>query len=196
MTVPDRLTISDIADLAGVGVSAVSNWRKRYSDFPVGRDDFDSGEVAGWLSKRKVPAKGLQPGEPVGTSYGDRLRARHGGPAARVSEEALALQLAPVLTRLRGLGDPVQHIAFLLGLLWLRRDDSRRWHDIVGESESERVRDRVLAARLPAGRGPVAPVIPDGITSDASLLQTVRGFAAVAVPDPATATRLHLLLLR
>ena len=31
----EELSASDIADLAGVSPSAVSNWRKRYVDFPA-----------------------------------------------------------------------------------------------------------------------------------------------------------------
>ena len=30
-----RVTLSQIAELAGVGPSAVSNWRKRFDDFPA-----------------------------------------------------------------------------------------------------------------------------------------------------------------
>ncbi len=46
---------SDIAELAGVSPSAVSNWRKRHRDFPIPRVElpsgalFDSGEVESWL---------------------------------------------------------------------------------------------------------------------------------------------------
>lgn len=61
-TAPDRsslVNVSQVADLAGVGLSAVSNWRKRFDDFPRpaegvpgGRDLFDLGEVEAWLRKR------------------------------------------------------------------------------------------------------------------------------------------------
>jgi SAM-dependent methyltransferase len=49
------ITAADIARLAGVGRAAVSNWRKRYADFPapVGgtatSPEFDLAEVEGWL---------------------------------------------------------------------------------------------------------------------------------------------------
>ena len=58
----EELSASDIADLAGVSPSAVSNWRKRYVDFPepigsAGRwVRFRSEEVLGWLAANdKLP---------------------------------------------------------------------------------------------------------------------------------------------
>ncbi|HEX6687710.1 MAG TPA: N-6 DNA methylase, partial [Solirubrobacterales bacterium] len=53
------LNVSQIAELAQVGLSAVSNWRKRFEDFPRpvesvpgGRDLFELQEVERWLEKR------------------------------------------------------------------------------------------------------------------------------------------------
>ncbi|MBT7694558.1 MAG: N-6 DNA methylase [Gemmatimonadales bacterium] len=58
----EELSASDIADLAGVSPSAVSNWRKRYSDFPVPIDSagrwtrFRGAEVRAWLvANDKLP---------------------------------------------------------------------------------------------------------------------------------------------
>ncbi len=51
----EELSASDIADLAGVSPSAVSNWRKRYVDFPAPIDSagrwtrFRGAEVRAWL---------------------------------------------------------------------------------------------------------------------------------------------------
>jgi hypothetical protein len=53
-----RVTVSEIAQLAGVSVSAVSNWRKRYADFPVpvegtaAGDFFALNDVFPWLDRR------------------------------------------------------------------------------------------------------------------------------------------------
>jgi type I restriction enzyme M protein len=66
-----RVTVSEIAQLAGVSVSAVSNWRKRYADFPVPADGTAAGdlfavqEVLAWLERRgkkvrKPKEQGLQ----------------------------------------------------------------------------------------------------------------------------------------
>ena len=52
-----EITAAAIARLAGVGRAAVSNWRKRYPDFPapVGGSDsrptYDRAEVVDWLTK-------------------------------------------------------------------------------------------------------------------------------------------------
>ncbi len=48
------VTISDIAEIAGVGRSAVANWRKRHPDFPIpnASDRFDLEEVECWLIER------------------------------------------------------------------------------------------------------------------------------------------------
>ena len=50
------VTLSQIAELAGYGASAVSNWRKRFDDFPRpvetaggGRDLYLLAEVEEWL---------------------------------------------------------------------------------------------------------------------------------------------------
>ncbi len=58
----EELSASDIADLAGVSPSAVSNWRKRYVDFPAPIDSagrwtrFRGAEVRAWLvANDKLP---------------------------------------------------------------------------------------------------------------------------------------------
>ncbi|WP_420615957.1 N-6 DNA methylase [Candidatus Palauibacter sp.] len=52
----DRVSVSEVAAMAGVGPSAVSNWRKRHPDFPRPRGDssagsvtFQYGEILAWL---------------------------------------------------------------------------------------------------------------------------------------------------
>ncbi len=53
-----RVTVSEIAQLAGVSVSAVSNWRKRHADFPApvegtaAGDFFALNDVTVWLERR------------------------------------------------------------------------------------------------------------------------------------------------
>lgn len=48
------VTISDIAEIAGVGRSAVANWRKRHADFPLpnASERFDLEAVERWLIER------------------------------------------------------------------------------------------------------------------------------------------------
>lgn len=59
MTTPiQRLTVSDIAKLAQVERSTVSNWQRRHDDFPKplpdtsGRPQFDAAAVRDWLARR------------------------------------------------------------------------------------------------------------------------------------------------
>jgi type I restriction-modification system DNA methylase subunit len=51
---PVFVTVNDIADIAGVGRSAVANWRKRHPDFPLpnSSERFDLEEVERWLIER------------------------------------------------------------------------------------------------------------------------------------------------
>src|SRR4051812_42454664 len=51
---PVFVTINDIAEIAGVGRSAVANWRKRHPDFPLpnASERFDLEEVERWLIER------------------------------------------------------------------------------------------------------------------------------------------------
>lgn len=58
------LTASEIAELAGVSQSAVSNWRKRFEDFPppagtapTGGDLFRLDQVQAWLNTRPTQAR-------------------------------------------------------------------------------------------------------------------------------------------
>ncbi|WP_172639099.1 N-6 DNA methylase [Streptomyces tailanensis] len=86
---------SDIARFAGVKRPAVSNWQRRYPDYPAPASAepelFMAGEVLAWLSSRTIPVNALLPGEPTGITYGDRFRAgltggRAGGLLAAVRE--------------------------------------------------------------------------------------------------------------
>lgn len=61
------ITPSDIADLAGVALSTVSNWIRRFDDFPVGefvgdtsRRRYDAEEVVDWLNRRQLSRRPIQ----------------------------------------------------------------------------------------------------------------------------------------
>lgn len=96
----------DIARLAGVKRPAVTNWERRYPEYPapVGGDPelFRSGEVLAWLSTRTVPANALLPGEPAGTTYGDRFRAGLPGGTAGGLLRLVERLAGPEADRLRG----------------------------------------------------------------------------------------------
>lgn len=48
------VTINDVADIAGVGRSAVFNWRKRHADFPLpnSSERFDLEDIERWLIEK------------------------------------------------------------------------------------------------------------------------------------------------
>lgn len=117
----DRLVSRpEIARLAKVKRPAVTNWERRYSEYPapVGGDPelFRAAEVLAWLSTRTVAANALLPGEPVGTTYGDRFRAGLGGTAGGLLR--LVERLAgPEADRLRG-GMPLDdYLGWLLSFV-------------------------------------------------------------------------------
>ena len=100
------LSRPEIARLAGVKRPAVTNWERRYPEYPapVGGDPelFRADEVLAWLSTRTVPANALLPGEPVGTTYGDRFRAGLPGGTAGGLRRAVERLAGPAADRLRG----------------------------------------------------------------------------------------------
>ncbi|MGR6320072.1 N-6 DNA methylase [Micromonospora soli] len=92
------VTAAEIARLAGVGRAAVSNWRKRYADFPApvggtaASPEFDLGQVEQWLRDQgKLPE----------LSRADRLW-RHLAAAMESPATALASVGAYLLARQRG----------------------------------------------------------------------------------------------
>ncbi|WP_200306725.1 N-6 DNA methylase [Streptomyces adelaidensis] len=96
----------EIARLAGVKRPAVTNWERRYPEYPapVGGDPelFRADEVLAWLSTRTIPANALLSGEPVGTTYGDRFRAGLPGGTAGGLLRAVERLAGPEADRLRG----------------------------------------------------------------------------------------------
>ncbi len=73
VTSNDEITAADIARIAGVGRAAVSNWRRRHSDFPApvggppNSPTFALADVEAWLSAngRMAGASGAAPPNPV-----------------------------------------------------------------------------------------------------------------------------------
>ena len=131
---------SDIARLAGVRRPAVSNWERRHSDFPVPvvppagstePEAFRVGEVLEWLSGRLIPSNALRPGEPAGTTYGDRFRAGLGGdrPGNLLSAvEQLARRDAD---RVRGRLRMSDYLYLLVALVFARSQEEERWSRYV-----------------------------------------------------------------
>lgn len=142
------LPLTDIAKLAGVGVSAASNWRKRHTDFPspvvvAGQELFSLTEVARWLDQRKIPRNGLQPEETPGTTYGDRFRRNSGAPVpvgqptasqARpdVPRDTPAL-LWQIVDLVRGDLDQASAAEFVMSLLYVRSTAPALWREVTAQ---------------------------------------------------------------
>jgi hypothetical protein len=109
-----QVSLSQVAELAGVGPSAVSNWRKRFADFPApvgatasGQDLFLLSAVQRWLDDngRGIPE---QRNERIFFEAADLLRSE--GPTDRVTELLCAAAslvyaaLAPGVTEAPGAG--------------------------------------------------------------------------------------------
>ena len=58
--IPVLVSASEIAEIAAVGPSAVSNWKRRHRDFPgeVEEGLYDRSEVVAWL---RAPRQGGEP---------------------------------------------------------------------------------------------------------------------------------------
>ncbi|KOT28468.1 restriction endonuclease subunit M, partial [Streptomyces caelestis] len=89
-----EVTAAGIARLAGVGRAAVSNWRRRHTDFPgpVGGTEtspsFALAEVEGWLRRH-----GRLAGIPLRERVWQRLAGHPGGPVTALTHAGCALLL-------------------------------------------------------------------------------------------------------
>ncbi|MFJ4681485.1 N-6 DNA methylase [Kitasatospora sp. NPDC088783] len=152
------LSRSAIADRAGVERPAVTNWQRRYPDYPkpirVGAEElFSAVEVHRWLSTRVIPRSSLRPEEVHGTTFGDRFAA-----ASRTDPDpALARRTIDKLL-LGKVGDRFGSVlmfsdySMLLQELLHLRTDENAWKEL-------RQREHMLArliddliARSPGGR--------------------------------------------
>ena len=153
---------AQVASLANVARTAVSQWRKRYADFPlpVNRTDdrFLLGEVIGWLDGRTIPASSRAPDEAAGATYGHRVRQR-----LRAAERP---DTALLLRRLRALGPDIRghapladYLYLLLCLAFLRLHDQYGWAQLirrvppVGDLGDARRLLRDVVARVDASLG-------------------------------------------
>ncbi|HEY3751438.1 MAG TPA: N-6 DNA methylase [Pseudonocardiaceae bacterium] len=140
---PDRqVSMSDVARLLGITLSAVSNWRRRHPSFPSaeevnGQELFWSQEIADWLDDRKISKRDLKPSELPGTTYGTRFRGSHVTKADVLWKE---------LIRFRGVEDIAVFADFVLGLLYLAESNDHHWNEIVADDGSGRPQLLELAA--------------------------------------------------
>ncbi|MEU8649397.1 N-6 DNA methylase [Streptomyces sp. NPDC048737] len=149
----DRLlSRAELAELAGVMRPAVTNWQRRYEDYPepvrTGETElFSLRAVLRWLDSRQIPSRARASDEPAGFTYADRMRrnlvasddARQGaaalgdeatgsGPLSDEEERArqLAQLLGPMADAVRGGASMTDYLALLLSLVFLQVSGSPR----------------------------------------------------------------------
>lgn len=109
----EEVTPADIARIAGVGRAAVSNWRRRYRDFPrpVGgardRPLFSRADVVAWLNSTGRTSSSAA-GQPAGASFAEAGPAMESEAARTSAGELLAQAMAALLPDLADRGDSSQ----------------------------------------------------------------------------------------
>jgi type I restriction enzyme M protein len=191
-----HLSLTDVANRAGVRLSAVSNWRVRYLDFPrprlvLGQEVFEAREIAQWLQGRKIPRNRLRSNEQPGTSYGDRFMhnvdtsgsqiAATASYEAQLRESEWAAQLWTAADALRGSHDTASSLEFLLGLVYVRTHRTDVWQSPIDASGWPEVREVLSGVSLSMGVGvPPVPVFRMvAHTTDSSVIEAVRLIAEI-----------------
>ncbi|MEU3659144.1 N-6 DNA methylase [Streptomyces sp. NPDC032940] len=161
------VTRADIARSAGVKRPAVTNWERRHTDFPVPverpadlpgeAEVFSAADVLAWLDLRTVPANARQPGEPEGTTYGDRFRASLGGARSRLLVKTVDRLADVEAERFRGELSPTDYITLLLSLLYVRACLPDAWQEISTEARESLPHTGALLVRL------LAEAVGDGL---------------------------------
>lgn len=132
---------SEIARLAGVRRPAVTNWERRHPDFPAPvtppagsaePERFRADQVLEWLSGRTVPSNALRPGEPGGTTYGDRFRSALGGRRSGSLLSAVERLVRRDADRVRGRLSMADYLYLVLALVSVRSHEDERWSHYVG----------------------------------------------------------------
>jgi type I restriction enzyme M protein len=157
----DCLALTDVARLAGVRLSAVSNWRARHADFPKpqvvhGREVFRVRDVAQWLHTRTIPPGRLHSGETPGASYGARLLRNLGISDSLIAAEMpledrppvprWSVQLHAAMDELRGIQDTASSLEFLLGLAYLKSLKIDIWRSLVQASDGAELQGLLATA--------------------------------------------------
>jgi type I restriction enzyme M protein len=203
------LTLTDIAKLVKVGVSAVSNWRRRHANFPQptvvsGQELFAAGEVAAWLSQRKIAQNSLRSDEAPGTTYGDRF-IRNGGlpapsvhaipsPAAAEVRPDRVTQMRQVMSTLRSDLEIVSAVDFIMALLYLYATNRELWR-IVSEQSSWRAAQVLLRdVSLPGQDVPLFEVFTSDLSGGQRLLEAIRLFDEIDLDSVGSVAMFDTLL--
>jgi SAM-dependent methyltransferase len=179
MPANDEVTAADIARLAGVGRAAVSNWRRRYADFPrpVGgpatSPTFDLGQVEAWLRANGKQLADPAEAVPSRIPVPDRLI---GGVPAHLA--GVVAGLIPPLRQGLVL-DPACGPGLMLAAAAQRLGPSVRYAGQDGDPANVTAAANTLAAAGMAGAE-----IAVGSAYDSDALASYRGVADVVVCVP------------
>ncbi|MFE0021477.1 N-6 DNA methylase [Amycolatopsis sp. NPDC059021] len=204
-----NVTLTDIAELAGVNVSAASNWRKRHADFPrpntvSGQEFFAADEVADWLSRRRIARNSLRPDESHGTTYGDRFlrgtdmfawgsQARQAQARAEVRHDWTS-QLWHIMNLLRNDLEPVSAFDFIMAMLYLRTTDRERWREFAQQPSPETANRILRDIRLPGYDVPLVTTADLDFSGKQQLVEAVRLFDEVDLDKVGSASMFDVLL--
>ena len=183
------ITLADIADLAGVRRSAVSNWRKRFSDFPpptagtAGSPLFDTAHVESWLRRRDryvgrpglehqlwrgvEELRGLAPVETLlGASSAAVVLRYVATQPQRADNLARGAQMQSGFWDIVHRDDPGQRLRELQAVAWELASTTPSLHDIFDP----------LFDRLPAAAASLLVMLDDAPDDDAArLFETIVG---------------------
>ncbi|MFB0630824.1 N-6 DNA methylase [Streptomyces sp. AB3(2024)] len=143
------LTRTQIADRLGVKRPAVSNWARRYKDFPTpvrsgDMELFREADLARWLVNRTVPQRRLRNGEQLGTTYATRLgRTSDERPGAepkstrslapRIEDgdrKAVDQLMGRLADRVRGPATMADYVNLCLIVMYVRHAELEQWQRI------------------------------------------------------------------
>lgn len=205
-----NLALTDIAKLAEVGVSAVSNWRKRHADFPQpivvsGQDLYVAEEVARWLGQRKIARNGLQSNEMPGTTYGDRFN-RNKGISSPLTQAELphvhaeahsdwAGQLWQIMDLLRSDLEPVSALDFIMAMLYLRATNRELWRVVTAQRSWDAVNRMLRDIPLWEHDVPLFAAASD-LSRGRQLLEAIRLFDEIDLDSVGSASMFDTLLER
>ncbi|WP_430500292.1 N-6 DNA methylase [Micromonospora trifolii] len=204
-----KLTLTDIAKLAEVGVSAASNWHKRHTDFPrptvvSGQELFASDEVARWLSQRKIARNGLQADEAPGTTYGDRFIRNGGAPAPRLQAEPSHVpaevrsdwtnKLWRIMDLLRGDLELVSAVDLIMAMLYLRTTDPELWRAVTEQRSWGAVNWMLRDVPSWEHEVPLFPAVASNLSGEQQLMEAIRLFDQIDSDSVGSASMFDALL--
>jgi hypothetical protein len=151
---PVRISVGEIARIAGVRSSAVSNWRTRHADFPspveraAGGDLFDRDEIDAWLSSHgKLSNAESTPAERLHAFIGTKLRE-----SGQLIDHSILIILQALYLRMIETDEKGRDVLSGLSQLSDSPDPIRVWEDamtLVAKTD-----DLARALKLPSGTDP------------------------------------------